>query len=257
MTFNRLKNILKDFQLIENLTLRFKSIFIYFFQLIRVKMIVYTRFKKDRDEIMERIDKISFRSIQEKYRKISPNDNYTKYLNIEYYLRKNLKRAYRLNLHKSKPLNILDNGSGAGYFCFVCDYFGHNVMAMDNGRTPVFDEVIHLLGINRKIGAIEAFKKIPEFYMDFDLITTFYVPFNKASNPDEVWRVEEWEFLLENLANDLLKENGRIFFNLHSEKDGKHYNKSLLQFFLDCDAEVFGEELYFKNIKKLWRLSRE
>ena len=238
--FYGLKNIRKDLQLIDDRKLQLKIIFHIALNLIKVRIIMFSRFKKDRDEIMERIDTNLFRTIQEKYRKIAPNENYTKYLNISGYLKRNLKRAYRLNLHKSKPLNIIDFGAGAGYFCFICNYFGHNVMAMDVGKSPVFDELIQLLGINRKIGAIEAFKRLPKFDTDFDLATAFYVPFNKASNPDEVWRVEEWKFLLEDLANNLLKENGRIFFFLHHENDGKHYDRILLQFFLDYNDRLLG-----------------
>jgi hypothetical protein len=256
MMFDGLKKIRKDLQLIDDRKLQLKIIFHIALNLIRVRIIMFSRFKKDRDAIMERIDTNLFRTIQEKYRKIAPNENYTKYVNISDCLKRNLKSAYRLNLHKSKPLNILDFGAGAGYFCFVCNYFGHNVMAMDVGKSPVFDELIQLLGINRKIGAIEAFKKLPKFDTDFDLITAFYVPFNRASNPDEVWRVEEWKFLLEDFANNLLKENGQIFFFLHTENDGKHYDKILLQFFLDYDTRLLGQELYFEDTEKLRLLSR-
>ena len=225
-------------------------------EIIKLKMIIYSRLKKDQAAIMKTIDISLFHKIRKKHVKIAPRANYTKYLSIGEYLPRNLKRAYRLGIHKSKPLNILDIGAGAGYFCFVCNYFGHNVMGMDVGKSLVFDELIQLLGINRKIGAIEAFKKLPKFDTDFDLITAFYVPFNRASNPDEVWKVEEWKFLLEDLANNLLKKNGRILFFLHHENDGKYYDKILLQFFLDYDDRLLGQELYFEDTEKLRLLSR-
>lgn len=256
MIFDDIKNIKKDFQLIDDNKLKYKLILYGLIEFFKLKIIIYRRVKKDQAAIMKTIDINSFHKIRKKYIKIAPRANYTKYLNIEEYLPRNLKRAYRLGIHKSKPLNILDIGGGAGYFCLICNFFGHNAETMDTGTSPIFDDLIDAFGIKRKIGKIEPFKSLPRFDAKFDLITSFYVSFNMAASPDEVWGVKKWRFLLQNIAKRLMKKKGRLFYFLHPEIDGKHYDKSLLEFFLYCDAKVFGQELNFENIEKLRVLSQ-
>jgi SAM-dependent methyltransferase len=218
---------------------------------IKLKIIFDLKSKKDLSNLTKQIDTGSINRIQNKYKNLKNEQFKAKYLDIKKYLPKNLKRGYKLNIHNSHPLNILDIGSGPGYFCYICNYFGHKTTALDIGGNPIFDDLVDALGINRKIEKVEAFKKLPKSSEKFDLITAFYAPFNRSKTFDKVWRIDEWKFFLEDLANNLLNKNGRALFYLQPENTGNHYNRDLLNYFLNLDTNVFGEELYFRSFEKI------
>ena len=45
----------------------------------------------------------------------------------------------------------MDIGAGPGYFCYLCNYFGHEAEALDLGDHPVYNDLIPFLGIQRTI----------------------------------------------------------------------------------------------------------
>src|SRR5262245_34673362 len=54
-----------------------------------------------------------------------------KFLNLDYWLRENIRRALRVSMHRRQRLKILDVGCGTGLFPFVCRLWGHDAMGLD------------------------------------------------------------------------------------------------------------------------------
>ena len=54
-----------------------------------------------------------------------------KYLNYKFWLKESLIRFYKLKLHRTKDKNILDIGTGAGYFPFLCNSFAATSKQID------------------------------------------------------------------------------------------------------------------------------
>ena len=52
-----------------------------------------------------------------------------------------------LNLHKKKGLNILDLGSGAGYFPYATNFLGHNSVALDMQENELYNLMKKLLNV--------------------------------------------------------------------------------------------------------------
>jgi SAM-dependent methyltransferase len=155
---------------------------------------------------------------------------YPKYLDVDRFLRMNIRRAQDLRLNITPPLRVLDLGSGAGYFLHVCRYLGHTGMGLDMAEPPMFGEMFELLGLQRVVWRIEAFTPLPAIEGRFDLITAFSICFN-GHKSDRVWGVPEWKFLLDNLRNDLLAPGGKIYFDLNPEADGSSITPALRTFF--------------------------
>ena len=227
-----------------------------FLQWLSLKAIMLIRFNKDFHSIMKTIDMNRFKVLQEKYDLPHRKGSGIKYLNISEYIPVHLKRAYSLNLHNAKPLNILDIGTGPGYFPHICNHFGHKTMSIDLGDIPVYNDAISFLKIDRKVWTVKAFEKLPDFGKKFDLITAFRVVFNNHSRPSDVWGVDEWEFFLKDLTHNLLTENGRVFLDLNAEKARAHlllhgrFDDALLKFFIEHGAEINYSQVYFKSMEK-------
>src|SRR4249920_2891537 len=54
-----------------------------------------------------------------------------KFLDLDRWLEVNLARAEKLGLNEPRNLKVLDLGSGAGQFLFVCNSLGHEVIGVD------------------------------------------------------------------------------------------------------------------------------
>ena len=204
--------------------------------------------KNDLERIIKSIDFERFKSYQDKYRNSSPYPGYSKYLNIEDWMESKLLEVYKLGLNKSSKLDILDIGTGAGYFPYICNCYGHNSMALDLGTTEMYNDIIKLLNVVRKDHEIKSFEKLPDLGRKFDLITAFSICFNNHDTP-ELWNIKEWNFFLKDLANHHLKENGKVYLVLNPERNNKYYDNKLHNFFIEHGAKVDRARVYFKNLK--------
>src|SRR5258708_7183626 len=94
--------------------------------------------------ILDDIDWLQFRDLRHKfpYRPGSPQIN--RFEDVVYWIEINVERAQDLWLDRAPPLRILDLGSGAGYFLYVCKSFGHHVLGFDTDKEPLFRATIEL-----------------------------------------------------------------------------------------------------------------
>jgi hypothetical protein len=199
--------------------------------------------------ILDAIDGEEFGRIAEKYREDSPDPgSYSKYLDVRTWMKTYLDTYLDLNLDARKQRRVLDIGTGCGYFPFVCQYFGHEVMTLDTGDVAMYDDIIGLLDIERRESRIEAFKEIPSFGVKFDYVTAFMICFNNHKLPS-LWGVGEWEFFLNDLARSHTTENGSVYLQLNMEFDGSFYDDELLEFFRSHGAEVVRERIYFSSLR--------
>ena len=86
-----------------------------------------------------------FQQIYDRYAMRDPGDEWPKYLEIEPWMEINLKRVRDLELD-------LGGASGAryrcgtGYFLYICQSLGHDVLGLDLDEEPGFREMTELLG---------------------------------------------------------------------------------------------------------------
>lgn len=194
--------------------------------------------------LLEKIDEDRLRQIQRRY--AGSQDRYTKYAEVERWLKINIRRARDLRLDCEGPRQILDLGCGAGFFLFVAKQFGHSCLGVDGADFPVSNELIELFGVERLTWRIGAFQPLPDFGRQFDLITGFSTAFNRSEDESRGWTVEEWNFLLDDLER-YLKPDGEIFFEINSGKDKRYFPDEVRDLFVRRGAKVNGEFIRFKN----------
>ena len=177
-----------------------------------------------------------------------------KFLDIKTFVPIMLKRAHLLGLHESQPLDILDIGTGVGFFPVVAEYYGHRVVSFDRDGNQVFRDVTKWLGIDRRTWEISARVPLPSFDRRFNLITAFMVNFDRDRN-EVAWPREDWEFFLRDLVENHLAPGGRIalLLNPHTRD-----NKDVMDYFREQSTNVDRDSLWvtFKPGCKLFERFR-
>ena len=165
-----------------------------------------------------------------------------KYADYAYWIPFNVNRVGSLSLHQSRSLRILDIGCGPGYFLAAAAACGHECYGIDAPpavMTPVeqrvYSEMLASLSLSERVSPllIERYKPMGLALRDLDLITAFWICFNRHEQPDE-WGAAEWNFFVQD-ALSYLREGGILHLELNSnaERYGpmEWYDRETLEFF--------------------------
>jgi SAM-dependent methyltransferase len=192
--------------------------------------------------ILDDIDWLQFRTLRHQYpyRPGSPQIN--RFEDIAYWIGINIERAQDLWLDRAPPMRILDLGCGAGYFLYVCKFFGHDVLGFDTDSEPLFGATTALLQVPRVIGRIQRQTPLPDLGGKFDLVTAHRICFHRIGRVRDAveWSSADWEFFINNVRSRLLNENGRLLLDFNPRPDGSSFfTRELREFFLSQGARIF------------------
>jgi SAM-dependent methyltransferase len=201
----------------------------------------------DAARITATIDREKFQEIYERYGMQNPGDEWPKYLEIERWMEINLKRVRDLGLDLGGRKRVLDIGSGTGYFLYICQYLGHDVLGMDLDDERGFTEMVDLLGVKRVIFRVEAYEPLPDLGKKFDVIAAHMICFN-GHKSDKLWKIPEWEFFLDDLAERQLAPGGQVCLELNREYDDSLYTPELKEYFETRGAEIHTQRVHFNPL---------
>lgn len=201
--------------------------------------------------LLAKIDQDRLRALQSKLASLPPDApalwrHYAKYLEVEKRLTINIERAQDLDLDRLPPQQILDLGCGGGFFLFVARDLGHEGLGLDLAGVPVFDALVDLLHVERKVHRVTAFEPLPDLGRSFDLITAFATAFQGSKEDSWRWGAAEWDFFLNDLRSRL-NPGGRIFLDLNAAYDGRYYTPEVLQVFVRRGARVERGKILFQT----------
>ena len=192
--------------------------------------------------ILDDIDWLQFRDLRHKYPYQPGSPQINRFEDIVYWIDINVERAQDLWLDRAEPMRILDLGCGAGYFLYVCKYFGHKVLGFDTDRDPLFGATMELLGVQRAIGRIERRNPLPDLGQKFDLVTAHRICFHRIGKAREgvEWAPTDWKFFIDDIRQRFLEPNGRLLLDFNPRPDGSSFfNHELREFFLSQGARLF------------------
>jgi len=149
-----------------------------------------------------------------------------KYAQTRYWLLFNTLRLAELGLHNTSPLRILDIGCGPGFFVALTRVLGHDCHGVDapdsyltDTERDVYSTLTRAFHCNEVVSPllIERFKPMPFRDQPFDLITAFWICFNRHRQTDE-WGMDEWKFFIEDAFHCLLP-GGRMVLDINEHRE--------------------------------------
>ena len=201
---------------------------------------------QDSIKIMQRINQEKFSRLYQQFKDVSPSPGYSKYLDASTHVARGVRLAQALNLNHSPSLSVLDIGSGAGYFPFICQYYGHRSLALDVDGNDMYRQLKELLNVTCVYHTIKAFQTLPDLGIRLDVITCFQILFDRFD--DELpWSPLEWNYFIEDLKTRLTP-NGKIFLGLNTfKKAHEPILKKNLEFFRGLGARIQGGDVLLTN----------
>lgn len=213
-------------------------------------LVTRLRLRLDLLKVETRIDRTALGAIRERYRHGPASAYESKYWSLGLQLPKNLRRAYRLGLHRPGPkLDVLDLGTGFGYFPFVCEFYGHRALGLDQddwAGENLYRDVVDLLGVERVLSPIRPFRPLPDLGRRFDLVTAFACLFNRPKKRD-AWSVGEWQYFVDSLSELHLAPGGSLLLTLNRGHDGEILDAPSRRWFLDNGAYLEGTTIYLQG----------
>ncbi|HUI83758.1 MAG TPA: class I SAM-dependent methyltransferase [Candidatus Binatia bacterium] len=190
-----------------------------------------------------------------------------KYADYRFWIPFNVARIGALSLHRSPPLRILDIGCGPGYFlaaALACGHECHGVdappAALTSVEARVYGEMLAALSCASRVSPllIERFVPMSLPFRDLDLITAFWICFNRHQQPDE-WGASEWRFFVDD-ATSHLRDGGTLHLELNSnpQRYGRleWYDTDTLDFFRSVGAVERNVVRITKGKPQAWEQAR-
>jgi SAM-dependent methyltransferase len=175
---------------------------------------------------------------------IEQASDYTrKYADFQSWAPGNIRRILNLGLDFQPKKRVLDLGSGAGLFLYICKRLGHEGLGLDvpDPNAAWFAKMFELYAIPRVIWYINPFEPLPDLGPRFDYVTGFMICFNQPKS-EKAWKIEEWRFFLDDLWSRL-NPGAVVWFELNPGLDGAWYTPELKQYLESRGAIVEGKRL--------------
>lgn len=195
--------------------------------------------------ISAKINRTRLTEIQNRY--ANAQGGFAKYTDAERWLRLAAERVQDLGLYREPRRSILDLGCGGGFFLFILQQLGHDVLGLDLEGPALYAELVELFEVPRVLWTIKPIEPLPDLGRRFDWITAFSISFDRASNDRPRWGPEEWDFLLKDLQRRHLAPGGKMYFALNPGVSGDFYTSELHDFFLSRGAKVERERIFFSG----------
>ncbi len=191
-----------------------------------------------------------------------------KYTDYNLWIPFNVARIGALGLHNSPPLRILDIGCGPGYFLAAALACGHECHGIDAPATilsqveaRVYSEMLAALSCEQQVAPLLIERYVPMALpqRDLDLITAFWICFNRHRQVDE-WGVAEWRFFVDDALLHL-GEGGVLHLELNSNPERypslEWYDEETLEFFRSAGMVQHGVVRIVKGKPPAWGQNRK
>jgi SAM-dependent methyltransferase len=200
--------------------------------------------------ILATLDRKEFARLRECYPYRPNARKINAYEDAAYWIGINVERAQDLWLDRAPPLRILDLGCGAGYFLYVCRFFGHEGLGLDTDEEPFFRGTTDLLNVHRVISRIHPRVSLPDLGQKFDLVTAHRVCFHRITRAENgewnEWTPADWNFFINDIRTRFLKPNGRLLLDFNPRPNGSSFfTNELRASFLSEGARIFRSKALF------------
>lgn len=201
--------------------------------------------------VLDTFDFQGHTEIQAKHLAKRTREGGLKWFDLAHYLKLRYEYVVELGLDQGPPLQILDIGCGPGHFGYVCQYFGHEFTGLDVPDADIYTDLTQLFGVKRIVEAVQPATPLPPT-PKVDLVTAFHALFFRKKGK-QLFTLAEWQFFMEDLITNHVKERGKIHFLLDNPQkcDGLHVtDQEFIDFMVAHEGEVHGRNVIFKDVSQ-------
>jgi SAM-dependent methyltransferase len=200
--------------------------------------------------ILATIDRAELERLRKRYPYRPDARRINVYEDAAHWIGVHVRHAQDLWLDRAPALRVLDVGCGAGYFLYVCRFFGHEGLGLDTDEEPLFRGTTALLKVGRVISRIHRLVPLPDLGEKFDLVTAHRVCFHRIGRTENgawnEWEPADWKFFIEDIRRRFLKPNGRLLLDFNPRPNGSSFfTPELRACFLSEGARIFRSKALF------------
>lgn len=198
--------------------------------------------------ILETLDRAQLAQLRERYPRGPNSPKINRFADVAYWIKINLERAQDLWLDRARPQRILDLGCGAGYFLYVCKFFGHEVLGLDLDEQQLFRDTLALLKVPRMISRIDPNVPLPDLGLKFDLVAAHRICFQRIEGAasGKEWTLAHWRFFIGDIRSRFLNRNARLLLDFNPRPGGSSFfTPELRSFFLSQGARIRRSKALF------------
>jgi SAM-dependent methyltransferase len=192
--------------------------------------------------ILETLDPGKVAELRARYPQGPDFPKINRFADVPYWIRINVERAQDIWLDRTPPIQILDLGCGAGYFLYVCKYFGHEVLGLDLDQEQLFRDTLALLSVPRVVSRIDPTVSLPDIGQKFDLVAAHRICFQRigGARSGQEWSPAHWKFFIDDVRSRFLTPSGRLVLDFNPRQDGtSFFTPELHSFFQSQGARIF------------------
>jgi SAM-dependent methyltransferase len=202
------------------------------------------------DRILATIDCAELARLRELHPPRPSSLRINRFEDAEYWVGINVERAQDLWLDRTPPLRILDLGCGAGYFLYVCQFFGHQAIGLDVHNDPFLRATTELFKARIIISRLDRGVPLPDLRTRFDLVTAHRVCFHRIRSPGKTqpieWTQDDWGFFINDIRTRLLGPNGRLLLDFNPRAGGRSFfTAELRASLLSLGGRIFRSKALF------------
>ncbi|HEV2965924.1 MAG TPA: class I SAM-dependent methyltransferase [Chthoniobacterales bacterium] len=198
--------------------------------------------------ILATLDRAEVAKLREHYPGGPNFPKINRFADVPYWIKINVERAQDLWLDRTSPRRILDLGCGAGYFLYICKFFGHEVLGLDLDEQPLFRDTLALLQVPRMISRIDPNVPLPDLGRKFDLVAAHRICFQRieGATSGKEWTALHWKFFIDDIRSRFLNPTGRLLLDFNPRPDGSSFfTRELRSFFLSQGARIRRSKALF------------
>tara|TARA_B100000900_G_scaffold164155_1_gene139419 strand:+ start:18710 stop:19378 length:669 start_codon:yes stop_codon:yes gene_type:complete len=136
---------------------------------------------------------------------------------VRKYIQEKLSVAHYLNLHELKKQKLIDIGTGAGWFPYICKMYGHECIGTDFLGRKEYDPVYKFLDIDVREELIHANTPFGlEDKVDYIVSLRAFFP-----NRPKIWTMPQWKYFFKDIIKNI-NNNGGMYLGCNKGRRGQY-----------------------------------
>jgi len=123
---------------------------------------------------------------------------------VRKFIQEKLSVAHYLNLHSDKNKKLIDIGTGAGWFPYICKLYGHTCIGTDLLNRENYQPIYDWLELDIREELVHSYKPFGlRDKVDYIVSLRAFFP-----NRPTIWEIDEWQYFFKDIQKNINPDGG-------------------------------------------------